>query len=210
MFVVLFEVQPRSTEWDTYLDLAGQLRPKLERMPGFIDNERYRSERDDGRVLSLSTWQDEKALVRWRAEGEHHGVQEKGRFEVFEDYRLRVGEVAHDSDTDDLPQTRFDVTQQGGGQAATVTEVMPGGAAPDDPEPSDGLAGAEWYSGINTEGKRLLLATWSTVEAAAAWARAQSPGPRNRVVRVVRDYGMHDREEAPQYYPPVEQQRTAA
>ena len=46
-----------------------------------------------GRLLSLSTWRDEKALIRWRTHGDHHGVQEKGRFEVFEDYHLRVGEV---------------------------------------------------------------------------------------------------------------------
>jgi hypothetical protein len=37
-------------------------------------------------VLSLSTWRDEKALIRWRTLGVHHEVQEKGRFEVFEDY----------------------------------------------------------------------------------------------------------------------------
>jgi hypothetical protein len=30
------------------------------------------------------------------------------------------------------------------------------------------------------------------------------PGARLRHVRVVRDYGMFDRREAPQYYPPVE------
>jgi hypothetical protein len=32
------------------------------------------------------------------SEREHHGVQEKGRFEIFEDYHLRVGEVTDDSD----------------------------------------------------------------------------------------------------------------
>ena len=29
--------------------------------------------------------------------GMHHEVQEKGRFEVFEDYRLRVGEITADT-----------------------------------------------------------------------------------------------------------------
>ena len=72
------------------LSLAKQLKPKLEAIDGFIDNERFKSKRDERRVLSLSTWRDEKALVRWRTHGEHHRVQEKGRFEVFEDYRLRV------------------------------------------------------------------------------------------------------------------------
>jgi heme-degrading monooxygenase HmoA len=210
VFVVLFEVQPKSSEWDSYLELAAQLKPKLEAMPGFVDNERYESERDEGRVLSLSTWEDEKALVRWRVHGEHHGVQERGRFEVFDDYSIRIGEVVRDSDEDELPQTRFDVTRRGRGEAATVTEVMPGVVPPDEPDASGGLLDAEWYAGINTEGKRVLLARWRTVDAAASWARLQPPWPRHRAVRVIRDYGMYEREEAPQYYPPVRREQPAA
>src|SRR5215207_2112008 len=97
MFAVIFEVQPKPERWDDYLDLAKQLKPKLEKTEGFIDNERFKSKKDERRVLSLSTWRDEKAVVRWRTHGEHHGVQEKGRFEVFEDYHLRVGEITADT-----------------------------------------------------------------------------------------------------------------
>jgi heme-degrading monooxygenase HmoA len=79
------------------------LKPKLEAIDGFIDNERFASMKTKGRVLSLSIWRDEKAVVRWRTHGEHHDVQEKGRFEVFEDYHLRrVGEV-----TDIKPASKF-------------------------------------------------------------------------------------------------------
>ncbi len=79
MFAVIFEVQPKKERWNDYLDLAKYLKPKLEAIDGFIDNERFESKRTKGRVLSLSTWRDEKAVVRWRTHGEHHGVQEKGR-----------------------------------------------------------------------------------------------------------------------------------
>ena len=48
-------------------------------------------------MLSLSIWADEKAVIRWRTHAMHHGVQEKGRFEVFEDYHLRVGEITADT-----------------------------------------------------------------------------------------------------------------
>ena len=41
MFAVIFEVQPKAEEMDTYLDLAMMLRPELERIEGFIDNERF-------------------------------------------------------------------------------------------------------------------------------------------------------------------------
>jgi heme-degrading monooxygenase HmoA len=204
MFIVLFEVQPKKSEWDRYLELAAMLRPELEQIPGFIKNDRYESERTEGRVLSLSLWDSEKALVRWRTHGRHHRVQEQGRFEVFEDYRLRIGEVVADSDGGDLPQTRFDTTEVGRAKTATVTEVKPGGEAPDTPD-SPELMGTEWYTGINTEGARILVASWHDDDAAAEFCEHQSLSARSLRVRVVREYGMHERREAPQYYPEVRQ-----
>ena len=132
MFAVIFEVQPKSDRWDQYLELAGQLRPELVQIPGFIDNERYRSRRTEGRLLSLSTWADEKAVIRWRTHAMHHGVQEKGRFEVFEDYHLRVGEITTDTHIpagQTLRQTRLDVTEVGAAKAVTISEIDPGAGA---------------------------------------------------------------------------------
>ena len=117
MFAVIFEVQPKQERFDDYLALAKQLKPKLEAIDGFIDNERFKSKREERRLVSLSTWRDEKALIRWRTHGEHHGVQEKGRFEVFEDYHLRVGEIT--------TAPRDDVTEVGRAKALTITEIVP-------------------------------------------------------------------------------------
>src|SRR4051812_13215610 len=94
MFAVLFEVQPKSEKWDEYLGIAKLLKPELEASDGFVENIRYSSLTRDGWLLSLSTWRDEKSLVRWRTKAVHHGAQERGRFEVFYDYHLRVGEIA--------------------------------------------------------------------------------------------------------------------
>jgi heme-degrading monooxygenase HmoA len=203
MFVVLFEVSPKPEQWERYLDLAGMLRPDLLAIPDFIDNERYASRRSKGRVLSLSTWENEKALIRWRTHARHHDVQRQGRFEVFEDYRLRVGEALSDSEHRDLPQTRFDLTETGAATIATVTETPLGQDAPPSPPPSHELVDTEQYNGINTEGKQLLLASWRTSEAAGAWLSEQPSGSRHRHIRIIRDYGMHQRDEAPQYYLPV-------
>jgi heme-degrading monooxygenase HmoA len=97
MFTVLFEVRPRTGQWDAYLGYAKELRPALERVAGFVDNIRYASLRRDGWILSLSNWENEKALVRWRTMMRHHEVQEKGRGEVFLDYHLRVGQLTRDT-----------------------------------------------------------------------------------------------------------------
>src|SRR3954453_24039952 len=152
MFVVIFEVQPKAEHWDEYLATARLLRPELERIDGFVDNERFRSERTDGRVLSLSTWRDEKALVRWRTQATHHTRgQVTGRLEIFADYHLRVGEVTSDSASPEgtmLAGQRFDATEVGQAPVVTLTEVQDddgdGSAMLAGPHPrSAGLVGQE-------------------------------------------------------------------
>ena len=213
MFAVLSEVRPKPAAWDDYLRLAAEMRPHLLAMPGFIDNERFRRLGGDGGLLSLSTWGDEKALVRWRSHGGHAGVQRRGRFEVFEDYRLRVGAVV----ADDAPPAghavsapRADVTEAGTAKAATVTEAVPlAGATLDAGDLAGrlGLGHADAFESITAAGKLLFLAAWPDDAAAAAHGLpAPPPGVaalRHRRVQVIRDYGMHDRREAPQYLPDV-------
>ena len=97
MFAVIFEVKPRKERKDDYLALAKSLKPELEKIDGFIDNERFGSKRTEGLILSLSIWRDEKAVIRWRTLGMHHEIQAKGRAEIFEDYHLRVGEITADT-----------------------------------------------------------------------------------------------------------------
>ena len=58
MFAVIFEVKPKKERKDDYLALAKTLKPELEKIDGFIDNERFGSKRTEGLVLSLSTWRD--------------------------------------------------------------------------------------------------------------------------------------------------------
>jgi heme-degrading monooxygenase HmoA len=226
MFAVIFEVQPKKGRFDDYLDLAKSLKPKLEAIEGFIDIDRFGSKRTAGRVLSLSIWRDEKAVVRWRAQGDHHGAQQKGRFEIFEDYRLRVGEITADTAPPAgaaVEQTRFDETQVGNAKVATITEVAPGHNGRPDADAlhadvglradADGLIGQETFESIYNPGKLLLLASWRDAEAASAWAPtkpAAAGSLRHRQVRIIRDYGMHERREAPQFYPDVKSEKSGA
>ena len=218
MFAVIFEVQPKKERWDDYLALAKQLKPKLEAIDGFIDNDRFASRRTSGRLLSLSTWHDEKAVVRWRTHGEHHGVQEKGRFEIFADYHLRVGEITADTHPPSghtVKEQRLDETEIGAAKAVTITEItLRDDAGADalparlglDPPAARGLVDHELFESIYAPGKFLLLASWRDADAADAWQPTPIPAAqplRHRQVRIVRDYGMFDRREAPQFYPEV-------
>src|SRR3954463_3990959 len=128
MFSVIFEVHPNDGKKDEYLELAKHLKPILESIDGFVDNERFESQLRPGWVLSHSTWRDEKSVVRWRTEGEHHAVQEKGRFDIFADYHLRVGDVGADTDPPkEAPvlERRFDETEVGRATVMTFTEITP-------------------------------------------------------------------------------------
>jgi heme-degrading monooxygenase HmoA len=219
MFAVIFEVQPEEGHQDQYLQLAKFLKPELERIDGFVDNERFASRKVAGRVLSLSIWRDEKAVIRWRTLAVHHGVQEKGRNEVFEDYHLRVGEIIADTQVPaghSLREQRLDITEVGEAKTVTITEVVPhvgNELGPDDLnlllEHGDGLKEAEFFQNFYHPGKWLLLASWkdTTVPWCPRSFSKHAKEIRHRTVRVIRDYGMFDRREAPQYYPEVKSKK---
>jgi heme-degrading monooxygenase HmoA len=218
MFSVIFEVHPKPEQWEAYLGTAGMLRPELEEVAGFVDNIRYRSLTRDGWILSLSGWRDEKAVVRWRTSMRHHMAQERGRSEILLDYHLRVGQVTRDSHIPEgctLEEQRLDETETGAGTTVSLVDARRPpewvkqarveevgrwlGLAPDAP----GLVGWDVFDAVLTPGDIILLVTWAGKADAEASERHMTlpADARLRHVRVVRDYGMFDRREAPQYYP---------
>jgi heme-degrading monooxygenase HmoA len=226
MFSVIFEVNPAEGKKDEYLDNAKHLKPILETVDGFVDNERFESQIEKGWVLSHSTWRDEKSVVRWRTESEHHKIQEKGRFEIFRDYHLRVGDVTSDTHPPKeapVHERRFDETEAGDAKLATFTEITPEKDAKFASQfdllashlglDVNGGAVAEYevYASIYNPGKVALLVAWKDSKAGEAWTPKNVEGVkelRHRKVRVVRDYGRFDRRETPQYYPDVKDGKT--
>ena len=218
MFSVIFEVHPRPERWEAYLGYAKALRPELEKIDGFVDNVRYRSLTREGWLLSLSSWRDEKAVVRWRTHAQHHGIQEKGRTEVFLDYHLRVGQVTEDSRSPPgqaLAEQRLDATEVGQGTTAMLIDARrPPGWVKEMPAVevarglglvpgAEGLVAWDLFDAVLAPGDVILLLSWRDESAAKAFQhQLRLPdGARLRRVRVVRDYGMFDRREAPQFYP---------
>ncbi|MGV8936293.1 MAG: antibiotic biosynthesis monooxygenase family protein [Allorhizobium sp.] len=96
MIAVIFEVTPYLGSRNAYLDIAGDLRPQLERIDGFLSIERFESLSLPGKILSLSFWRDEDAVKAWRSTGEHRMAQTAGRNGIFANYRLRVAYVLRD------------------------------------------------------------------------------------------------------------------
>jgi heme-degrading monooxygenase HmoA len=225
MFAVIFEVHPKPAQWDRYLGTGKMLRPELEGIEGFVDNVRYRSLTRDGWILSLSGWRDEKSVVRWRIRTRHHEAQEMGRNAILLDYHLRVGELTRDTalpSGHQLREQRLDATEIGDAIVMTLIDMQRPDASiattapralaaalglPDD---ASSLVAWDVFDAVLTPGDVILLMSWKDQAGAADFAEtvALPDGARLRQVRVVRDYGMFDRREAPQYFPDAAGGRT--
>ena len=108
MFAVIFESEPKQGRTDAYLDAAARLRPLLEQIDGFISVERFQSLTNPAKLLSLSFWRDEQAIVEWRNLEAHRRVQQVGRENIFAEYRLRVARLVRDYGLNDREQAPTD------------------------------------------------------------------------------------------------------
>ncbi|KAM0248990.1 hypothetical protein ACHAQJ_009239 [Trichoderma viride] len=221
MFTVLFEVHPSAEKKLLYLDIGKTLRPELLQIDGFIDNIRYGSLTRPGWILSLSTWRDEKSLVRWRTQGRHHGAQEQGRNEVFLDYRLRICEVTADTKLPigyKVQEQRLDMTRTGDAEAVVLISIDETGLL--NPSSKDvfkhlgveldqakSLVSWDIFDAVLSPGDLIALLAFETADDASKFVETctKRDNVRFRQERVIRDYGMYNRYEAPQYYPEVEQ-----
>ncbi|WP_322054937.1 antibiotic biosynthesis monooxygenase family protein [Paraburkholderia bannensis] len=217
MFSAMLEVNPVPEQFDAYLSMAKMLRPELEKIEGFIDNNRYASLTRDGWLLSLSSWRDEKSLIRWRTTTKHHKIQQAARDRVFADYRLRIGQTIVDTrlpQGEALTEQRLDVTEVGAGKAVTLLDAtrdaawvrQAGAHAVRDalglPLDAEGLVAWDAFDALLTPGEVIVVATWRDMAAAEAYERrtALAQDTSLRHIRIIREYGMFDRREAPQYF----------
>jgi len=197
VLLLLFEVTPRDGHVDEYLEIAATLRPALDALGGCLFIDRYRSLARPRTLLSYQLWRDEAAMTRWRIHHEHHKAQTLGRARVFDDYRLRVAVVVRTEARSEPPWQ------------------SPHGAHWHDPavraprylavaESNAGsLPGAnESFESIYRPGEFAHVLAW-TPGAAAPSLDALPAAHRLRMAEIERDYGMHDRAEAPQYYAPI-------
>ncbi len=96
MYSVIFEVQINEGKKEQYLEIASMLKKQLIQMKGFISIERFESLVNEGKLLSLSFWEDEESLLEWKKNIDHLSAQKKGRESIFKDYRIRIAKVQRD------------------------------------------------------------------------------------------------------------------
>lgn len=105
---VLFEVRPKKEGKEEYLELGAALKSELVKIPGFVSAERFVSLNEEGKLLSLSIWENEEAASRWRHHIRHRNSQRKGHYELFEKYKISVAAIMREYTKDDRKQAPDD------------------------------------------------------------------------------------------------------
>ncbi len=83
MFAVIFEVEINQERKDEYLKIASILKEQLVNQKGFISVERFQSLIDEKKLLSLSYWEDEEAILAWKKNIDHMSAQKKRKRVYF-------------------------------------------------------------------------------------------------------------------------------
>jgi len=196
---LLFEVKPKPEAFDEYLAIAARLRPALDELGGCLFIDRFRCVREPARILSYQIWRDEAALVKWRVHAEHHKAQTLGRTRIFDDYRLRIAQVLHQQSVDgDWQPDRLNAYNDPTVRPPRYLAIAESRRAL---AQTLGDTSSESYESLYRSGE---YATVMDIDQPSSAPRLTDlPGAfRVRFCETERDYGMFDRAESPQYYPP--------
>lgn len=88
--IVLFEVTVKDGKMEDYLERASKLKEYLKDMKGFIRAERFSSLQNEGKLLSMTVWENEESVEQWRNIEAHRLSQKAGRDNDFIDYKITV------------------------------------------------------------------------------------------------------------------------
>jgi hypothetical protein len=174
-------------------------------MGGCLFIDRFNSLSRKDLLLSYQIWQDEAAMTAWRVHGYHHEVQTIGREKVFSDYRIRIAQVIHEERPGQQiwqPERRTPYNDPAR-RPSTFVLVAESTRA-------ELSAETEWrrdsFKSVYRDGYFAHLIDVPDQQSGVELGRHLLKDPTTeyfRIVEVMRDYGMYDRAEAPQYYPPV-------
>ena len=206
MISQFFEVQIKEGQVDRYLNLAASLKPSLEAMGGCLFLDRFKSLTRKNLLLSYQIWLDEGSMIAWRVDAKHHTVQETGREQVFADYRIRIAQVVHEERSEKLAWRPERLSPYNDPKRRPPTFVVAS-----ESRNRELSVGTSWkrdvFESVYRPGIFAHLVDVPSSDAGVGFGRqllADSTTEYFRVFEVMRDYGMFNRREAPQYYPPVQ------
>lgn len=206
MISQFFEIQVKPGRVDTYMDLAASLGPALDAMGGCLFIDRYRSLHRENLLLSYQVWQDEGSMTAWRVNAGHHKIQETGREKVFADYRIRIAQIIHEVRPGRPDWQPERLTPYNDPARRPPTYVLAS-----ESKQAELPAATEWrrdsFASMYRPGNFAHLVDLPDIQSGLDFGRQLFADPTTeyfRIFEVMRDYGMYDRTEAPQYYPPVE------
>ena len=192
MYALFFEVRPKPGHLPHYFEHVERLRPALAKHQGLLFLDRYRSLSDEAVLLSHQHWRDEAAILAWRRDSLHLQSQQAGRHQHFADYRIRVASLACqlvEHRFADVEQDRAQAPEQGRFVVAAYCQAQDGQ-----------LPAQAGFESVNHPGACISLQEADSRRMAQAMVQAWDPVPGLQsalAFRVVRDYGMWEREQAP-------------
>ena len=199
MHALFFELTPRPGHESHYFERAAALRPVLEQNKGLLFIDRFKSMARPEVILSHSLWKDEASLAKWRTNAQHHAAQTAGRNVHFSDYRLRIAQViasaAPGEETQCWPESN----------AYNDTSLTPERhlvVVQSNREPFD--CQGEAFSSVNRENAFVSVVSVdsrSQGDELLTAAGASDTVETAKLCLISRDYGMYEREEAPQFFP---------
>ncbi len=205
MISQFFEVQIKEGQIDRYLDLAASLKPSLEAMGGCLFIDRFRSLTRKNLLLSYQIWQDEGSMIAWRVDAKHHTVQETGRQKVFDDYRIRIAQVIHEERPNKTAWRPKHLSPYNDPKRRPPTFVVASESRNRELSTESSWT-RDVFESVYRPGIFAHLVNVPSPDAGVGFGQqlfADSTTEYFRVFEVMRDYGMFNRAEAPQYYPPV-------
>jgi len=210
MISQFFEIQIREGHLSRYMDLAAALKPALDDMGGCLFIDRFKSLTRENLVLSYQIWQDEGSMTAWRVDASHHRVQEIGRERIFSDYRIRIAQVIHEARPGKpiwQPERRTPYNDP--------TRRRPTYVVATESKNADLPVPTRWqrdsFESMYRPGYFVHLVDLPDDRSGLEFGTGLFADPTTeyfRIFEVMRDYGMYDRTEAPQYYPSVNRPAT--
>lgn len=193
MHALFFEVRPKQGHLKHYFEHVDVLKPVLAKHEGLVFLDRYTSISDKDVLLSHQLWKNDAAIAAWRRDRLHQRSQAAGRNVHFEDYRIRVAErILHVETGEKISQAR--------GPTVTLQDKRFMVAAYGTQEPHcPSFAG---FRSVNDTASYIAVAEVANYQEAEALAKSISAADgygEATVFRVLRDYGMHNRAEAPTF-----------